>query len=82
MGVNKWDADAGRSQAVLRWLHGTFLPLALWVERQQQGRQDGASASTNVGNCFVIPFSELGAVSRAEWMEIASAQFGGDVEIS
>lgn len=54
----------------------------LGVEREQQGRQDGVSASVNVGNCFVIPFSEPGAVSCAEWMEIALAQFGGDVEIS
>ena len=52
------------------------------VERQQQGRQDRVSASMNVANCFVIPFSELGAVSCAEWMKIASAQFGGDAEIS
>lgn len=43
---------------------------------------DGVFASINVGNCFVIPFSELSAVSCAEWMEIALAPFGGDVEIS
>lgn len=78
MSVNKWDADAGRLHEVLRQLHDT----TLGVERQQQGRQDGVSASINVGDCFVILFSELGAVSCAECVEITSAQFGGNVEIS
>lgn len=66
-------------------LDGSMAPFChrpLGVDRQQQGRQDGLYASMNVGNCFVIPFSEPGVVSCAEWMEIALTQFGGDVEIS
>jgi len=62
--MNQWDADAGTSQAALRGHHGTFLLLDLGGGGTA-ARQAGP-ASINVGNCFVIPFSELGAVSCAE----------------
>lgn len=59
-----------------------LLPLALGGGERERDSQDGIFASINMGNYFVIPFSELGAVSCAERMEIALAQFGGDVELS